>query len=149
MDEQGFEIRILSRDDYERGFLGCLRELTEVGDITIDDFKNTYDKIVQTNTHFIYVVIDRKIDKVIGTASLIIEQKFIRKCGKVGHLEDVCIQKEYNKKGIGKNIIKYCMEKAKEYGCYKIIGDCKNELLPFYEKCGLNEKDKQIVRYFH
>ena len=33
-----------------------------------------------------------------------------------------------------------------EAGCYKVILDCSEENVPFYEKCGLTKKEVQMVR---
>ena len=34
---------------------------------------------------------------------------------------------------------------AEEVGCYKVILDCGEERVPFYEKCGLERKEVQMV----
>ena len=34
-------------------------------------------------------------------------------------------------------------------GCYKVILDCAEANVPFYEKCGLTRKEVQMVRVFH
>jgi len=39
------------------------------------------------------------------------------------------------------------VEKAKE-GCYKLIGDCKDELVVFYGKLGMERRRCQIRIYF-
>ena len=36
---------------------------------------------------------------------------------------------------------------TQEAGCYKVILDCSEENVPFYEKCGLIKKEVQCVRY--
>lgn len=33
-----------------------------------------------------------------------------------------------------------------EAGCYKVILDCSEENVPFYEKCGLIKKEVQMVK---
>jgi hypothetical protein len=34
---------------------------------------------------------------------------------------------------------------AKQQGCYKVILDCAESNIPFYEKCGLSRKEVQMV----
>jgi len=33
------------------------------------------------------------------------------------------------------------VEKAKEEGCYKLVGDCKDELVGFYGKLGMERRE--------
>lgn len=35
---------------------------------------------------------------------------------------------------------------ARQQGCYKVILDCAEHNIPFYEKCGLSRKEVQMVR---
>ena len=44
--------------------------------------------------------------KIVGSTTLLIETKFIHNGGKVGHIEDVVVDKEHQGKGIGEKIIK-------------------------------------------
>lgn len=37
---------------------------------------------------------------------------------------------------------------AKEIGCYKVILDCSEGNVGFYERCGLVRKEVQMVKYF-
>ena len=42
-------------------------------------------------------------------------------------------------------VIEALMEFAKEAGCYKVILDCAESNVAFYEKCGLTRKEVQMV----
>jgi predicted GNAT family N-acyltransferase len=72
---------------------------------------------------------------------------------KIGRL---CVDKKYERKGIGKNIIYFVMEKAihlsEEAGCRFIVVDAKKESEHFYRKLGfdvLREREKgTIPMYF-
>ena len=68
-----------------------------------------------------------------------IEQKFIHNGGKAGHIEDVVTRKEYEGRGIAKEIMKELINIAKENGCYKIILDCDEKVMKFYEKIGFRK----------
>lgn len=37
---------------------------------------------------------------------------------------------------------------ARAIGCYKVILNCTLHNVPFYEKCGLHQKDVQMANYF-
>lgn len=39
-----------------------------------------------------------------------------------------------------------CVCLAQELGCYKVILDCSEDNVPFYEKCGLTRKEVQMVK---
>ena len=74
--------------------------------------------------------------KIIGTATVLIENKLLHYGSKVGHIEDVVVDKNIRKSGIGKALIKECMELCRYRMCYKAILDCSKENIPFYECCG-------------
>ena len=83
-------------------------------------------------------------DRIIGSATLFIEQKFIHNGGKVGHIEDVVVSKEYEGRGIGFKLVNSLLEKARVMNCYKTILDCKDELIPFYERIGFKQESNQM-----
>jgi glucosamine-phosphate N-acetyltransferase len=75
-------------------------------------------------------------ERIVGTLTLFIEQKYIHGCGKVGHVEDVAVHREFQKEGIGQKLMERAVELAKANGCYKLTLDCTEEVAPFYEKVG-------------
>jgi len=81
------QLKNLSLDDYSKAYLELLSQLTIVGEMS----KERFEEIFLKNKNDIYVVEDLEKNKIIGTASLFIEQKFIHGGGKVGHLEDVVV----------------------------------------------------------
>ena len=83
----------------------------------------------------IFVVIDSKNNKIVGTGTVILEKKIIHNFGKVGHIEDIVISQEYRGKGIGRKIINHLFEFCKTNNCYKILLDCVDENVNFYQKC--------------
>lgn len=50
--------------------------------------------------------------------------------------------------GIGQKIVEKLTELAKKKNCYKIILDCKETNIPFYEKIGFQQKGSQMSKYF-
>jgi glucosamine-phosphate N-acetyltransferase len=148
---------------------------------------------------------DTSKSRIIGTASLIVERKFLRRLGKVcvqhhvssaprldtyamahintlsdpsaqcGHIEDVVVDNSYRGQRLGQRyarahqqqhsfllpdlphhltltcdtghrLINALCDAAQELGCYKVILDCSEANVPFYEKCGLTRKEVQMVR---
>lgn len=76
---------------------------------------------------------------VLATVRLIIEKKFYHDGASVAHIEDVATHPDYFGKGIAKALINRAIEKAKEENCYKIILDCFDDLIVFYEKFGFKK----------
>ena len=73
--------------------------------------------------------------EIVGTASVLIERKMLHHGSKVGHIEDVVVDSNQRISGIGKELIKKCVEQCRYKGCYKAILDCSDENIPFYEAC--------------
>ena len=94
----------------------------------------------------IYVL--KEGDYIIGCATLIIERKMIHNFNSVGHIEDVFIRQQFRNKGYGKILISKLNEIALKNNCYKVILDCKEELREFYLKCGFENKNIQMSKYF-
>lgn len=80
-------------------------------------------------------------DRVIGTLSLLIEEKFIHQGGLVGHIEDVAVHKDHQRGGVGRLLVEHATREAAHLGCYKVILNCRPELVPFYERSGYHRHD--------
>ena len=73
---------------------------------------------------------------VIGTTTLLVEPKFIFGGGRVGHIEDVAVRADYQRRGIGFELVKYATEQSVLMRCVRTVLDCSDENIPFYEKIG-------------
>jgi glucosamine-phosphate N-acetyltransferase len=62
----------------------------------------------------------------------------------MGQIEDVVVLPEYRGSGFGKMIIDALIERARERGCYKVILNCSDANVKFYEKCGFIRKENQM-----
>jgi glucosamine-phosphate N-acetyltransferase len=82
--------------------------------------------------------------QIVAVGSLWVLQKIIRGYGKMGQIEDVVVLPEYRGSGFGKMIIDALIEKARERGAYKVILNCSDDNIPFYEKCGFTRKENQM-----
>ncbi len=91
---------------------------------------------------------DPSTSTLLGCATLLIERKFLRGCGRAGHVEDVVVDAAARGKQLGAKLIAACCEAARAAGCYKVILDCSEANAAFYERCGLTRKEVQMVRYF-
>ena len=139
-------IREIEEDDLKNGFLETLDFLRNTGDLDKNKANEILKKIKQNPNHIIYVAIDNK--KIVGSTTLLIEQKFIHDGGLVGHIEDVVVRKDYEGKGIGIKLVTSLLERAKEKNCYKTILDCKDDVKQFYERIGF-KRESNGMRYNH
>ena len=84
------------------------------------------------------VIEDVNAKKVIGTGALIVERKFTRKLGICGHIEDIVVDPNYRGKNLGRRLITVLKALAEVNQCYKVILDCSQNNIEFYEKCGFS-----------
>ncbi len=140
-------IRRLRLEDFERGYITLLSHLTNVGEINSETYINRFNEIQKLYPYIqIWVLEDN--DKLIASATLLIEPKFIHSCSNVSHIEDVVVDTSYQGKGYGKILIEKLTEISKNEGCYKVILDCSEKNKVFYEKCGYENKNIQMSHYF-
>ncbi len=135
-------IKELEEKDLWNGFLKSLDSLKQTSNIEKSKAKEIFEKININPDHIIAVA---EIDgKIIGSATLLIEPKFIHNGGLVGHIEDVVVHKGFQGQKIGEKIMRYLIEIAKKRGCYKTILDCTEEIKPFYEKLGFRQVANEL-----
>ena len=141
--------RELELDDYKRGFVELLGQLTTAGKISFDQFRERFmDLKSKPDTYKIAVIVDPEADLVIASATLLIEKKFVHECGLVGHVEDVVVNKTYRGKRLGLRVVDQLKTWAEQSGCYKIILDCAAHNLAFYNKLGFVKKEEQMACKF-
>jgi 3-polyprenyl-4-hydroxybenzoate decarboxylase len=76
-----------------------------------------------------------------------IEDKFVHGCGRVGHIEDVVVQSGYRGTSLGIRVIEALHGVAKRRGCYKVILDCAESNMPFYNKLNYKEHQRHMANY--
>lgn len=148
MSSNDIKFKLLSDENISE-YLELIRKLSDT--IERDNMTNlmTYYKIMELYPFLqIWIAQDPYSNKMIGCGTIIIEQKFIHKCGSVAHIEDICINPEFRGKGYGKKIIQLLIDISKINNCYKVILDCNDENKSFYEKCGFNKTNHQMSIYF-
>ena len=123
-------IRKLEKKDFNE-YISLINSFRPIGlNITKERFETIYDIIFLNSIIFVLEI----NNVIIATTTLIIEQKFIHKLSKYGHVEDVIVNNENRGNGYGKKIIKHIVDYCKKKNFYKITLTCKNELISFYEK---------------
>ena len=139
-------IREIQESDLEKGFLECLDNLKKASDLEEDKAKNILKNILDDSNHIIHVA---ELDgNIVGSATLLIEQKFIHRGGLVGHIEDVVVKEGFERRQIGRLIIESLLEESRKRGCYKTILDCKDDVKEVYQKIGFNHESNEM-RFDH
>jgi len=140
-----YSVSELVGDDLERDledFLLSLENLSPTENLTLDHAKEILSKINLQNGH-IYVAKTSE-GNIIGATTLLVEQKFIHGGGRVGHIEDVSVRKGHEGRGVGSSLVKRALDEARIFGCYKVILDCSDENIPFYERLGFYLQEKEM-----
>ena len=72
---EGFRIRPLEKQDYGKGFVECLRDLTWMGNPTEEEFNQRYDEMDSGGKGPYYYVVIEHNGRIVGTGAVIIEKK--------------------------------------------------------------------------
>lgn len=139
------EIRHLEKEDYCKRYIHLLKQLSIIDEDKIT--KNDFDLFVNNlnDNNQIYVI--EKDNQIVGSITLIIENKIIHNFGKVCHIEDVVVDKNIRGRSLGKKLLNFAKEFSIKNNCYKIILNCNEKNVIFYENCGFEKKELEMVVY--
>jgi glucosamine-phosphate N-acetyltransferase len=143
-----FRLRNLEPKDFGRNFLDLLSELTTVSKLSQGWCEQRLAMMRSDALQEMVVVEDLDNGLLCAAGTMVIENKFIHECGRIGHLEDVVVHYGLRAKGLGKRVVDRAVEIAKGHGCYKVLVDCAEKNVAFYEKCGFKRNCVQMCRYF-
>jgi glucosamine-phosphate N-acetyltransferase len=122
-------IRKISLDDY-------ISYKTHIqSDVSFDFFSNFVNNILNNN-HCILVI--EKDSKIIGSGTLLIEEKMTYGGCKMGHIENIYIDESMRGKKYGSILVNELVSIAKNHKCYRIDLSCENHLIPFYKNIGFD-----------
>lgn len=145
-------LRSLNRQDFNRGYLELLKQLTSVGQVNEEQFNKQFDLMKNClNTYYIIVIEDLKLNKIIGAATLLVEFKFIHETSLRGRIEDVVVDNDYRGRQLGKLLLETTKLLAKHVGCYKLSLDCKDNMVKYYGSlqfiCEPGNSNTMIIRF--
>ncbi len=148
LHKQGYVIRKVEENDYHKGYLSLMSQLSN----TIDDtssafFQKVFSGIQENKHHHIFVVEHISTKTIVGNVCLLVEPKFIHNGMSVGHIEDVVVISTHRAMKIGRYMIEYMTTFMNEFNCYKFILDCHVKLENFYGKCGYKSNNIQMSLY--
>lgn len=139
-------IRPVQLEDADHGFFQVLSQLTDAPKLPSDRFRVLLDHQRRQDLRLTVVAVDSR-NRVLATGSVMIEPKFIRGGKPCGHIEDIVVDQNARGSHLGKRIISHLIHHCKSRECYKIILDCSDQNVPFYEKCGFQIKGTQMSLY--
>ncbi|KAK3596498.1 hypothetical protein CHS0354_007404 [Potamilus streckersoni] len=141
---EGLCMRPLCRGDYDKGYMSLLSQMTKVGDVSREEFEARFSAMESCpDSYYIVVIEDVMTKKVIGSGTLVIEQKFIRKCSSRGRIEDVVVHNQYRGRQLVKLLMDTLMVLSYQLGCYKVSLESEDDRLIFYSQFGLIKEEGQ------
>ena len=143
MEKINFIIREIQQADLQKGFFQTLSNLTTLGRIgdDIDQAKKILQEIKSYPFYKVFVAAKNDDGQIIGSITILIEQKFIHDGGRAGHIEDVGTSREYEGIGVRSDLVSAALAFAKEKICYKVVLECSEKNVPFYEKNGFRRNE--------
>ena len=140
------KIRNLHKNDYYLNYLDLLSQLSVVNkdNISSNEFNSFIEEL--KDNHIIKVI--ELNNKIVASGTLYIENKIIHNFGKVGHIEDIVININFRGKSLGKQIVQNLIDLSEKNKCYKVILNCNESNINFYERCGFIKKEHEMVKYF-
>jgi GNAT superfamily N-acetyltransferase len=129
-------ITFLQKNDYI-DYLNLMKQFRPIEYIiSFEKFCEYYDIIFKNSEIFVA----RLDDKIVGSITLLYDQKFINNYALYGHIEDVVVDEDYRTLKIGSKLIEYVKNRCIEKNCRKCSLVCSKEISSFYLKNQFEEK---------
>jgi len=146
-------LRPLNTEDYDKGYLELLTQLTIVGDISREKYLERFaDMKSCKGSYYIIVIEDVSTKKIVGSGTLAVELKYIHRAALRGRIEDIVVDQNYRKRHLGRLLVDTLTILSENIGCYKTSLDCREGLIPFYNQSGFaKEEDRNYLcrRFFN
>ena len=117
----------------------------------MNDFRETDVKISQDFFNEIYdnvfnnynkIIVCEFMGKIIGSITILIEQKFIHNFSKYAHIEDVFVDNDFRHKKIGSQLVNEALSYCKKMNVFKVSLNCSESLEEFYS---INNFEKRQI----
>lgn len=140
-----FTLRPLEDGDLEKGLVELLAQLTDVGELGPQKFNEVLAlRLSQPQSYRTLVIEHGPTRRIVGTATLLLERKFVRGGAFCGHVEDVVTDSTHRGKGLARALLTGLEAEARGAGCYKVVLDCKEHNVSLYSKFGYKEAEVQM-----
>lgn len=132
-----YRIRKLSKKDLKNiSFFETLSNLRKIKNLSLRSAQKIFNDCQKRGIET-YVAVYK--GEVVGTIRLLFEAKFYHSGQLAAHIEDVSTHKKYIGQGVASALIKHVIGVCQKKESYKIILDCDNDLLKFYQKFGFKK----------
>ena len=135
-------IRQLTDEDIQ-AYIDLVKQLSPQASIGSLTDRSAFIGLCRLQNKTIFLALDEQ-GKIVGTSSVFLEDKINRGMNpiteqlyKVAHIEEVIVDSSAR----GKGLMQYCINFSRLAGAYKLILDCSEENVAFYEKCGLHRHE--------
>lgn len=138
-----YNMRSVGIEDLE-DLLVVLNQLSSTKEGDRQLLRDILEEIIDDNNHHIVVIEHNK--KVVATAMLMTRLNLSHGGKSVGYIENVVVDKEYRKQGLGKMMVEYLINEAKKLDCYKVILDAAPGSFHFYRNLGFVRVNEPNMR---
>ena len=107
--------------------------------ISPEYFNEMYDCIFYKNNK---IIVCEFMGKIIGSITVLIEQKIIHNFSKYAHIEDVFVHNDVKHKKIGSELVNEALKYCKEINIFKVSLNCNESLEKFYS---MNNFEKRQI----
>ena len=114
-------------------------------DISKEKYEHFIDNILG---HYHQIIVLEFENKLIGTGTLLIEEKLTYGGCKMGHIENLLIHENYRGNGYGELLVKKLSDTANNMKCYRVDLTCNVELENFYKKNNFNTNSVSMSLFF-
>ena len=129
-----YKISLLQEEDME--------EYVQLINYSEEEASNLLEKYLRITSSPQSVYVLRNNDKIVATGKLFVEPKLYNS---LGHIEDVVVDEEYQGYGYGKVLVDFLLKEARNAKCYKVVLNCTEKNVKFYEKCTMHKEGVQMV----
>jgi perosamine synthetase len=131
--------RDLEKKDY-RDYLILINNFRETNiNISHDYFNEIYDNVF---SKYNKIIVCEFMGKIIGSITIVIEQKFIHNFSKYAHIEDIFVDNHFRHKKIGSELVNKALSYCKNLNVFKVSLNCDESLENFY---ALNKFEKRQI----
>ena len=93
---------LLEKGDYYKNYLQLMNQLRPTNVYSYSRFEKIFNEIQKDKKHNIFVIEEDNV--IVGTVTIVLETKFIYEGERLGHIEDLVVDKDYRKKGLVENL---------------------------------------------
>lgn len=101
-------------------------------------------KIIKDENY--YLLLAELNKEIVGTSTMLIQDNLTHNGRPYAHIENVVIDREYRKMGIGKLLLLELINIARSLDCYKVILNCSQEKSAFYQTVGFRLNNEIEMR---